>query len=71
MNETETHDNEMPLEAEELAELSDEAWDLIEQIRTITDEDGDGGRQVTRSERRELLRRVTALAAQLALDIVD
>lgn len=59
------------LTAEELAELSDEAWDLIKKIQQITASDSPRGRKVSPAERRELLRSVTALAAQLAIDLVD
>ena len=65
------HENEMALTSEELAELSDEALALIAAIREATDPAGDRGRQVSRTEGRRLLRAVTALGAQLALDILD
>ena len=65
------YETEMPLDAEELTELSDEAWALLETIRQITAPDSDRGRRVSGPEGRQLLRSATALAAQLALDLID
>ena len=59
------------LDAEELGKLSSKTLDLIALIREITDEDSEKGRQLSRPEQRRLLRAVTGLGAQLAIDILD
>lgn len=64
-------ETELPLDAGELAELSADALAFIAQIREITDADSDGGKKITRAERRELLKAAAGLVGQLAVDIVD
>ena len=56
---------------DELIELSQEVWSLLEDIKSVRADDSQGGKAITRREARKLLRGVLRLAAKIAIDILD
>lgn len=71
MFENEMHEHEMALDSTEVSELSAEALDLLAKIKSYRDPASENGKAFSRKEGRDLLRDVTALAAKLALDVLD
>lgn len=61
----------MSLSTSETITLSAEAVSLGTLIAAIVAADSEGGKQVTKAEAIELLKKATALAAQVAIDILD
>jgi len=61
----------MGLTTEEVIDLSDEAANLMDEIRDALEPDDDGRRRITRREARKVLRAMGELGWQLLRDILD
>lgn len=61
----------MPLTADEVVGLGAELVDLVQFLDKALKKDQDGKSKLDPAESRELLRRLTALTAKVALDVLD
>ena len=61
----------MGLKSDELVTLSNDVFELWKTIQQIKSDSSAGGKKITRSEGRKLLKAIVQLAAKVALDVVD
>ena len=61
----------MPFESEELIQLTDEVFALLETIEEVRKSSSEKGKKISRKEGRKLLRAILALSAKITLDLLD
>ena len=61
----------MGLKSDELVTLSNDVFALWKIIQDIKSASSAGGKKITKSEGRKLLKAVVQLAAKIAIDVVD
>ena len=61
----------MPFTNDELIDLSEEVWSLINDIQSVKAEDSAEGKKITKKEARLLLKAILKIAAKIAVDVID
>jgi len=61
----------MGLTSDELIELSEEVWALINDIQAIKAANSEDGKKISKKEGRHLLRSILKLAGKIVVDVVD
>ena len=61
----------MPFTNEELIDLSEDVWGLINDIQSVKAENSAEGKKITKKEARRLLKSILKIAAKIAVDVID
>mgnify|MGYP003146103580 FL=1 len=61
----------MPFTNDELIELSEDVWELINDIQAVKAENSAEGKKITKKEARRLLKSILKIAAKIAVDVID
>ena len=61
----------MPFTNDELIELSEDVWELINDIQAVKAENSAEGKKITKKEARRFLKSILKIAAKIAVDVID